>query len=363
MNRRRGALTSYVPPLAARRARFTLGALVLSLSLVACDDDSFAPGGANRDEFAIIVNSIEVSLSVVDVDDASNARTIGLSEAGSPVTLATRNDLVVVPLGFFPAAAVVDLRTDSVISVPLPENSGATGVAFFDDSIAYIANSNLNTVTRINALTGTTGAEIPVGTFPNALVASGERLFVLNAELDENFLPAREGTISVIAPSTGDVVSTIELSGLNPSDGELGPDGMLYVLNSGEFGGANGSLSIVDVSAATELEHHEGFGEFPGDLAFGTDGNLYVGAFSFGVAIWDAAADSFIRAPDDPLILAGNMTSSGVGFDSEGRLYSLIAGDCIAPSVAIRTDTELEFDQEITVGVCPFGIGFANVAR
>ena len=57
------------------------------------------------------------------------------------------------PLGLDNAVAVVDLVDAKVVqTIPLPDNSGATGSAIVDDSIAFVANPNLNTVSRVNYL-------------------------------------------------------------------------------------------------------------------------------------------------------------------------------------------------------------------
>lgn len=339
-------------------------AIALTASVSACDDDGpTGPNGPSSTELGIIVNSTENSILVFDVDREMAARdTFGFGPAGSPVTAAARNGLVVVPLGIFPAAAVVDLAGDSMFSVPLPANSGATGVAFLNDSIAYVGNFNLNTVSEINVRSGTAGAEIGVGVFPQAVFAAGGLVFVLNAELDPTtFLPAREGRMTVIDGATRSVIDTIVLSGFNPTDAELGPDGRLYVLNAGGFAQGNGSVSVIDLSARQEVEHHEGFGEFPGDMAFHPDGRLFVAAFAYGLAVWDAVGDSFIHPPADPLEVDGNATSSGVGIDSSGRVYTLIPGDCQSPSSAFRLDADLEPDIVIATGACPFAITFTEV--
>jgi DNA-binding beta-propeller fold protein YncE len=310
-------------------------------------------------ETAVVLNSIDLSITVFPVDSITETRTVGLAQAGSPVTMAARNNRIVVPLGFFPAAAVVNLATSDVSTVPLPDNSGATGVAFLNDSIAYVANPNINSVSRINVNSGAAEREIAVGIFPQAVAVAQGRVFVFNAELDLSFRPARTGVVSVIDPSSDSVVSVIFLSGFNPSAARLGPDGLLYVLNSGTFGQGDGSLSVVNPTALDEVEHHGGFGEFPGDIAIDDAGRAYISSFAYGIAVWDAVADTFISPPSDPLVIDGNSISSGVGLDSEGRLYTLIPGDCTAPSVALRTTGGPV--EEIAVGVCPIAITFAEV--
>lgn len=339
--------------------------LIATLTVIAvvsgCNDDTTGPDRPAGAEVGVVVNSIELSLTVFPVDSPTATRTIGLAQAGSPVGLALRGRLAVVPLGFISAAAVVDLATESVRTIPLPDNSGATGVAFVDDSIVYVANPSLNTVSVLNVAAGTAGPEIPVGVFPHAIVVVDGRAFVLNAELDADFQPARPGRVSVIDTATDSVVATIALSGLNPAAGALGPDGRLYIINSGSYGQTNGSLSVVDPATLAEVEHYTGFGAFPGAIAFDSRGRAYVASFFYGIAVWDAAADSFVRPPSDPLVVQGNGVSSAVGFDSADRLYSLVPGDCQAPSVALRLNPDLSFDTEIDVGVCPIAIGFTRI--
>ncbi len=339
---------------------FAVALAMLTTTLVACsDDDPTGPGVRPAAEIAVVVNSIDLSLTVFPVDSPQDRRAIGIAQAGSPVSLAARNNLAVVPLGLLSAAAVVDLTTDDVTSVPLPDNSGATGVAFWNDSIAYIGNPNRNTVSRINVFSGVAGAEIDVGVYPQAIIASRFWVFVLNGELDANFQPARTGTITVVDPKADTVRATISLSGFNPSAAAFGPDGLIYVINSGTFGQGDGSLSVVDPVALTEVEHEPGFGEFPGDIAIDDSGFAYVSSFFYGIAVWNISEGGFRHSPFDPLLPDGHAISSGVGFDSDSRLYSLIPGDCQAPSVALRSvDDAVE---EIAVGVCPVGIAFTDV--
>jgi hypothetical protein len=335
-------------------------AIVIPIVIASCDDTvGFEP--LTGVETAVVVNSIDLSITVFPIDSPQVARGIGLAAAGSPVSGAARGNVAVVPLGFFPAAAVVDLLTDDVRTIPLPANSGATGVAFLNDSIAYVANPNINSVSVVNVSSATAGAEISVGTFPQAVAAVGDRVFVMNGELDVNFQPARPGRISVIEAGSNTVIDTIVLSGFNPSAAALGPGGLLYVVNSGSFGQGDGSLSVVNPEALAEAAHHPGFGEFPGDIAFDDAGYAYVSSFAYGIAVWDAVGDSFISPPSDPLVVDGHTTSSGVGIDSDERLYTLIPGDCIAPSVAIRLDAQRTLDREIDVGVCPIAVTFTHL--
>lgn len=334
--------------------------VAIAIAVAGCDD-STGVVPVTGVETAVVLNSIDLSITIFPVDSPEAAAAIGLAAAGSPVSVAARGNTVLVPLGFFPAAAVVDLTSGDVSAIPLPDNSGATGVAFLNDSIAYVANPNLGTVSVVNVSAGSAGDEIEVGVFPQAVAVWGDTVLVLNAELGLDFRPVRQGVVSAIDASSNTVVASIFLTGFNPAAAAYGPDGMLYIVNSGAFGDGNGSLSVIDPATLEEVEHHAGFGEFPGDIAFDEAGHAYVSSFAYGIAVWDAVGDSFISPPDDPLVVGDYSIASGVGIDSDGRLYTLIPGDCIAPSVAVRLDATLAFDREIDVGVCPIAVTFTRV--
>ncbi len=335
--------------------------LVPLLALAACDDGGpAAPATPEGVELALVVNSVDRTLTVFPTDDPAASRTIGLGPDGSPVAAAARGSLAVVPLGLVPAVAVVDLDAGAVVrTVALPEGSGATGAAFVDDSIALVGNPQLDSVTPVNVLRGTTGPEIPTGGFPQAIVVAGGRAFVLDAELGLDFLPARTGTVTVVDGATLTVVGHVDLSGFNPGGAALGPDGRLYVVESGSFGQGDGSLSVVSTATLAEVEHHPGFGEFPAAIAVGPAGHVFVSSFAYGIAEWDPASGAFVHPPTAALAPGGVPSTAGLGADAEGRLYAL-GPDCQGPATAYRLDAAGMVAREIPVGTCPIGISFTR---
>lgn len=328
-----------------------------ALLLAGCDDAT-RPEPTTGREAAVIVNSTERSLTVVPVDDPAGQFTIGVSAEGSPVGVAARGNVAVVPLGTYPFAAVVDLQARSVTHmVALPEGSGATGVAFLNDSIALVANPGLNSVSPVNVRRGTAGAQIPTGVYPSSIIAHDGRAYVLNGEL-ENWSPARPGTITVIDASL-QPAGTIQLTGLNPGAAAVGGNGRLYVINSGNWGDGNGSLSVVNTSTLQEVSHHPGFGNFPGSIAVDPSGSVLVGVYGTGILSWNPATGSLTRGLDDPIRPGLTPPVADLGFDSQGRLYTLYPGQCDAPGLAYRIAAGGQVEQEITTGICPFGLAFA----
>lgn len=335
--------------------------LALALGITGCDDGT-SPQPIAPQSVGVVLNSVDNSLTVFPVDAPDSSITIGLGADGTPVGAAIEGALVVVPLGLTPAAAVVELRTGTLLhSIALPQGSGATGAALFGIDSALVANPGLNSVSVLDARAGTAGPEIEVGPYPATIVAGGGVAYVVNRHLDQNFQPTGPGTVNVVDLGSLTVTGTIQLSGTNPGAAVL--DGnRLYVLNSGGWGEGNGSLSIIDTGTASEIEHVTGFGDFPGALTMGPEGDLYITSFSYGVAIWDPTTASFERAPDQPIQPDGISAVSAVGFDDEGRLYTLrpfcAQGE---PDITYRLTAGFEVDRSITVGNCPTDIHFTDV--
>ena len=330
-------------------------------ALAACDNPATPSPRSTRLE--VVVNSVDNSLTLIPVDSAAPAvRTVGLgSVAASPVTVAARKRFAVVPEGIYPFATVVNLQTATVAStVALPANSGATGAAFLNDSIAIVGNSNRNTVTPVNVVRGTAGAEVAVGVFPQAVVEGTDgRVFVLNGNL-VNFSPAGPGSVTVI-DAAGHAAGTVQLTGINPAAGVV-LGGKLYVINSGTFGGNNSSLSVVNLSTLTEERLVGGFGEFPGAIAAGPDGNVYVGVYGSGIVVWNPGTLSFVRSIGNPVVPGGAPPVSALGFDYAGRLHTTNPGDCASAGKAYRL-AALTLDRTVSTGVCPFAIAFADVPQ
>ena len=336
--------------------------VLASACLMACDDPQ-GVGTAEGTELAVVISSIDRVLTAFPVDSLQATFQVGLGPAGSPVNVALRKQFAVVPLGVFPGAAVIDLRQRRLVStIPLPANSGATGAAFLNDSIALVGNTNRNSVSPINVLRGTAGAEITVGTFPQAIITSGDTAFVLNAELGPDFEPKRSGTVTVLTGSPLRVIATIDLTGLNPGAAAVGRDGLLYIVNSGSFSTANGSLSSVDRRTLREVRHDAGFGSFPAAVAAGADGSLIVASFSYGLAVWNPTTHAFMRSPAAAVQPGGIPSTSAVGVDSRGRLYAL-KPECAGPSKAFRLTATFAIESEANVGNCPIAIGFTYVTQ
>ncbi len=326
---------------------------VLLLSAACADTNAPAP---EPTEALLVVNSTGNTLSIVPVDNPAASVQVPLGgTTPTPVGVSAFGRTAIVPLGLDNAVAVVDLIEAKVTRrVPLPDNSGATGSAIVDDSIAFVANPNLNSVSRINYQEGTT-VEKDVGIYPEGIVFARGRIFVLNGNLDETFSPAGPSSITVLDPTSLIRLDSIPLTGAgNAGFGVPGGDGLLYVMNTGSFFSGEGRLSVVDPVGLTELASFAGFGTGPGGLA--TDGvsRLYVSSFTEGLMEFDTEANQLLRGAGNGVSIQGN---SGVAVDSKGRVYAIESGPCQGgnPGFAHVLDTALVSKNTITLGECPSG--------
>ena len=338
-------------------------ASVIALGLATGCADTNAPLPEPQ-EVLLAVNSTANTLSIVPVDAPANAVAVPLGgTTPSPVDVAARGAIAIVPLGLDNAAAVVDLRTATVLRrVPLPDNSGATGAAVVDDSIAYVGNPGINSVSRINYLTGE-GSEVPAGVFPQGLVFTRGKIFVLNGNL-VNFAPAGPSWLTVIDPATNalaDGIDSIPLTGDgNAGFGTVGGDGLLYVMNTGDYTSGEGRLSIVDPVGRTELASFSGFGTGPGNVASDGDAKIYVSSYAEGLMEFDTDSNKVLRGAGNGVAIPLN---AAVTVDSKQRIYAIESGPCAGgqPGVAHVLDTKLTEVRTIPLGECPVGAAVVQI--
>lgn len=337
--------------------RFASASLVLALA--ACSD-STGPD-APTENVVVVLNSVGLTLTVVPLG-SPNVRTLALGPDGTPTTLAVRDSVAAVPMGITNVLALVNLNDGTVRNIPLPAGSGATGVAFASDSIVMVANSDRNTVSPINWRRGTVGAEIPVGNYPQALVADPgrQRVYAVNGNLDDSFQPAGPGTVTVIDAGTHTVAGTVALTGINSGSASVRGE-QLFVLNSGTWGGNNSSLSMVNLGNQQEVRRVDQFGNFPGSVTTQAGRAVFVAAYGTGVLVYSPEADVIERTAANPMIPAGLLPVAAVRFDELGLLYSLHPGDCTSPGRLVQMGATGGVLAQVDVGVCPFALDFGVV--
>jgi hypothetical protein len=333
-----------------------LSASLTAGSLLACAEAS-APLPA-AEAALLLVHRTTGSLSLIRINTPAVATPVPLGGvAPSPTSVSARGGWAVVPLGDDPSVAVVNLHTAQVERlVPLPVNSGATGAAIVDDSIAYVANPNLNSITRVNYLTGDT-VSVAVGQTPLAVVFTRGKIFVVNANLTQAGTPAGPSWVTVIDPLTNRRATGVD-SILLPGPGnaryaEVAQDGVLYIMNAGPGDGTTDSrLSLVDPVGRTELGNFKGFGNSAGAISPGGGSELYISSLSEGLMVFDMIKRQVIRGAGSGVAIPGN---TGVAVDADGRIYALESGPCTpgAPGRLHVLRPNLSESRVLDLGECP----------
>jgi hypothetical protein len=315
-------------------------------------------------EVLLAVNSTANTLSIVPVDAPASAVAVELGgTTPTPVGVSAQGDIALVPLGLDNAVAVVDLRSAAVLRrIPLPANSGATGSAIVDDSIAYVANPNINTVSQVNYRSGAT-ADVPVGVFPQGMVFTRGKLFVLNGNL-VNFAPAGPSWLTVVDPATNavaDGIDSIPLTGEgNAGFGTVGGDGLIYVVSAGQTGSGDGRLSIVDPVGRTELASFSGFGNGASGVASDGQDRIYVSSYADGLMVFDSDSNKVLRGAGQGVPVPSN---AAVAVDSKRRIYALDTGPCSGGRAGTAHVLDEAFTEirTIPLGECPVGAAVVQI--
>lgn len=338
------------------RFRIALG----GAALCACAETAAPPPAP--DEVIVVLNTTGATLSLIPVSAPAQVSTIPLGAADvQPFSVATRGGTAVVPLQGRDALAVVDLRAGQLINtIALQPGSGVSGAAMVDDSVAYVSNSGLNSITRVDLATSDT-ASLTVGNTPQQMVFTRGRLLVLNANLDSLGKPGGESWISVVDPAAserGAVIDSIPLIGPgNAQFSAVASDGLLYVIQGGDPSIDEARLSVVDPVRRQELASFGGFGFGPGDLTADRNDRLLISSRTEGLMEFDTAERVVVRGEGDGIPVPGN---TGVAVDSQGRIYALEAGCSDNGSVHILRPDFSEI-RLVAVGQCATQILLARV--
>lgn len=309
--------------------RPVLSLVGVAIAIVGCAEPN--PQLPPPEEVLLVANTTGGSLSAVPVDATGSRTLIPLS--GTLVSgVGALGPIAVAPLPNDDAADVVTLLGTQVIrTVRLPTGSGATGVAVIDDSAAYVANPNLNSITRINLVTGDT-ASLVVGQYPQGLIATRGRLFVVNGNVAAcaqpgGLCPIGPSWLTVVDPATNaiaDGIDSIPLLGPgNARYAAVGRDGLLYVMNR-SFS-ADSRISIVDPVGRQELASFGGFGSSPGPIASDGGERILVSSRSEGLMVFNTRTRIVERGVGNGVAIPEN---SGIAADASFRMYAIQSGDC-----------------------------------
>jgi streptogramin lyase len=335
------------------RPRLSLTTGILALAALACSD------ALEQDTTAglviAVVNTGSNTLSFVNATSFTPGLVVDLTPpTGTPASLDARGSLVLVPMGTANALRAFSYGTISGPSViALPVNSGATGVAIQDDSLAWVANPNLNSVTRVNYRTGDTLPQMAVGVAPRALALVGRRVFVVNSNAPGG-TPAGASWLTSFDCCGLVGKDSIALTGTNARAITLGTDGFLYVVLAGTPTAADGKLSIVDPAIGREVVVLNGLGVSPGPAVYHPSGRLLIASASEGILEVNALTRAITRGRGAG-VKPGGAGIAALALDPRGRVYAVAPGACASPGTVhiLSGPPDYRALGTVTVGVCP----------
>src|SRR5205809_1792931 len=338
--------------------RIVLPALILA---AACSDALEQTSSAGQ--LIGVDNASDRTLSVISATDFSVRTRSWQIGSATPRTIDGHGPSFVVPLGSGYAVGVISFYMCSPnasslcvlpdYTLPLAPGSGATGVAIQDDSIAWIANPNLNTVTRLNYFSGDT-TSVAVGVYPQAVAIVGTRVFVVNSNLVGS-TPAGPSGLTSFDCCGVRTTDSIPLTGANARFAVVGDDSLLYVIAAGHGAAADGKLSICDPIARTEVAVLNGLGERPGAMAFHPTGSrLLIASLTEGILEVNTSLRAITRGPGNG-VKPGGQGVAGLAIDLRGRVYAVDPVGCDVPGVVhvLTAPPDYHEIKTVPVGNCP----------
>lgn len=346
-----------------------------AFALTACGGDEplapergFIGGTAGNPEIGLVVNSTDKALTLFQLGRPAEQRQIpfGASTVVTPVGLSVRGNLALVPLGNAASVALIDLPSQRITRFFQFPKGNATGSAFVSDSVALVSNLTDDYVGRltVNQAGAVIAQTVSVAPAPGSIILAGNRALVVSGNLDESFNPLGNGVVTALDPTTLAVLGTVETGGRNPQGAALGPDGLLYVVNSEPFrSGVPGSVAIIDPATLQLRATVSGFGIFPGGITIDRSGLAYVSGFGFGTLVWNTATRTFVRGPENPVcarLTDGSCRGAfGSAVGADGRLYQTFFGSRsknLASYVFVYAPGSFALTDSISAGAGPTAI-------
>ena len=352
--------------------------VVLTTLTAACSSDkisgptisTFLRGTSSNHQIGVVVNSTGHAITLFQLGDPSITKQValGASNAVTPVALSVRGVNAAVPLGDASSVALINLNTLAISRFFLFAAGNTTGQAFVDDTTIFADNSDSAYVGRFTTgqASDTIKDTVHVAPSPTDIEVSGSRVLVISANLDANFLPIGNGIVTAVDAHSLAVLDTVSTSGTNSTAGAIGPDGNLYVVNTGDFVNS-GSMTVINPATLAVIQNVANVGVAPGAIAIDSKGLVYISSFAGGTVIWSITSQSFVRGPDNPLCApisgGGCRGAFDARPDSAGNVYQVFFGSpsqSLNPYVFVYKAGTYALTDSINVGPGPSAIRIAT---
>jgi hypothetical protein len=356
-------------------SRLSLVATVLVLA--ACSNDSspsgphvasFLKGSNGNAQIGLVVNSTGRALTLFQLGMPTRTESIalGASTAITPVGFSLRGTNAIVPLGDAASTALIDLNSGIISRFFLFTTGNATGQAFVDDTTVIVANETGNYVGRftLNQASDSITDTTTVAASPSDIEVANGNAYVISATLNANGSPTGLGVVTKLNGRTLAVLATAQTTDSNSSAAAIGPDGRLYVVNTGDFTNQS-SMTVMDTATLAVINTFHGFGIGAGAITIDAAGQAYVSSFFSGTVIWNTMTQSFVRSNTNPLCVMSSGScrgAFGAATDAAGDVYQVFFGSppSVPAWVYVYTHGTFVVSDSINVGQGPTQIRIAT---
>ena len=315
-----------------------LGVVLAIVAAAGCSDalEQTTPVGQ---EIVILDGGGGTFLTLVNAGDFS-ATPVPLAFAVSgSAQIVGRGPTILIPSVAHDSLQILTLGgSPKVVTVGSP-----AGVAFQDDTLAWVADSAFDALVQVN-LTSAQKVVSPV-------VPAGP---VAVAVLDSQVFSLHRTWVTAIRLSGAPAPDSIPLSGSEAHYPVVGDDSLLYVIERGDSGKANGKLSVVDPAGRSEIVVINGLGERPGPGVFHPTGRILIASPTEGILEVNALTRSVTRGPGFG-IKPGGKGVVALSLDARGRVYAVSNTACGTPGTLYVLSPPPDYHVITTVplGLCP----------
>lgn len=314
-----------------------LGAVLAMVAATGCSDalEQTTPVGQE----IVVFDAQAAVLTLVNAGDFS-VTTLPLAFAGSgSVQVTGRGSTILIPGVAHDSLQILTLGgSPKVVTVGSP-----VGAAFQDDTLAWVADSAFDALVQVNL---TSAQKIVSPVVPAGPVAV--------AVLDSQVFSLHRTWVTAINLSGTPAPDSIPLSGSDARFPVVGDDSLLYVIERGDSGKANGKLSVVDPAGRSEVVVLNGLGERPGPGVFHPTGRILIASPTNGILEVNALTRSVTRGPGSG-IKPGGKGVVALSLDARGRVYAVSNTACGTPGTLYVLSPPPEYHVITTVplGSCP----------
>jgi DNA-binding beta-propeller fold protein YncE len=323
----------------------------LALLIAGCStttESPFVPSGRT----AWVVNSLGETLSKVNLDSGEVVvNAIPLDDAPNDIAVLGNRAYVVNSMSN--NIQILDLTTEQTLgAIEILKGMNPYYIAIENSQRAFVSNWLTGNVSVLDLESETETDTIMTGGVPQGLCVTSDRLFVTDINLDlVNFTygPGRLLSYSLV---TLDLEGSLEV-GMNPQIVELGPDGNLHVVCTGDFGLVSGQVYIVNPQTLT-VELTIDIGGSPGSLAFNSQNVAYLGSVAWAGEGWlltyDAITHQIIRGAANPIVLPSS--AMDVACAQNDHIFAA----CFNTDQLIEIDEDDSIINTYTVGDGPIAV-------